>query len=66
MSPDTKAALFKEKLYALHVENPKYLIPQAQYYNMIAELKLASTETYSKRRRDYYLLSKYEITMCGD
>ena len=59
-------AFFKEKLFAMYDECKKYLIPKTKYYTMVSDLKMASDDTHTKARQNYYLLSKFEILLCGD
>ena len=66
MLPEEREACFKEKLFAMYDECKKYLIPKTKYYMMMSDLKMASEDPHKKVRQNYYLLSKYEILLCGD
>src|ERR1700729_3980893 len=66
MLPEERKAIFREKLFAMYEECQKYLIPKMKYYTMMSDLKTASEDTRTKVRRDYYLLSKFDILLCGD
>ena len=66
MLPEERKVFFKEKLLAMYDECKKYLIPKTKYYTMVSDLKMASEDTHTKARQNYYLLSKFEILLCGD
>src|ERR1700733_14542578 len=58
---------FKEKLLQLHTgENKFVLIPKEEYFTLVDEVKEAKkvTET-SKTWRQYYILKRYQILLCG-
>ena len=50
----------------MYDECKKYLIPKTKYYMMMSDLKIASEDPHKKVRQNYYLLSKFEIVLCGD
>lgn len=66
MLPEEKEAFFTEKLFAMYEGCQKYLIPKSKYCTMISDLKMTSEDAHSKTRRNYYLLAKFEILLCGD
>ena len=57
---------FKKKQFAMYDECQNYLIPKTKYYIMVIDLKIASDDPHKHVRQNYYLLSKYEILLCGD
>ena len=61
-------AQFKEKLVQLHTgENKSVLIPKDEYFTLVDEVKEAEKVTgTSKTWRQYYILKRYQILMCGD
>ena len=50
----------------MYDECENYLIPKTKYYIMVSDLKIASDDPHKHVRQNYYLLSKYEILLCGD
>ena len=57
---------FRSELYKKYEECKKILIPKEQYFKMIEDIIETALTTSSKSRREYYLLSNYEILRCGD
>jgi hypothetical protein len=59
---------FKERLVHLHTGDKKsVLIPKDEYFTLVDEVKEAEKETgTSKTWRQYYLLKRYQILICGD
>ncbi|KAK3878430.1 hypothetical protein Pcinc_017014 [Petrolisthes cinctipes] len=44
----------------------KYLIPKTQYYDIIDSIKSAAAGINKKSRNDYYLMSRYDVLLCGN
>ena len=57
---------FVTELYRRYEKSQKYLIPKKKYLQMIKDIRTQSETKKTKSRRDYYLLSKYELLQCGD
>src|ERR1043165_6264249 len=59
---------FKLKLVQLHVGNKKsVLLNKDDYFNLIEEVKVASSVTASSKTwRQYYILKRYQVLLCGD
>ena len=50
----------------MYDECKKYLTPKTKYYMMMSDLNMASEDPHKKVRKNYYMLSKFEILLCGD
>jgi hypothetical protein len=61
-------AQFKEKLLQFHMSEKKsVLISKDEYFALVEELKEAAKVTgTSKTWRQYYILKRYQILLCGD
>ena len=59
---------FKLKLVQLHVGDKKFvLLNKDEYFNLIEEVKVASSVTASSKTwRQYYILKRYHVLLCGD
>ena len=57
MAQDNYEVQFKEELYKRFQICQNHLIPKVDYFITIEQLKLATTDAYSKLRHIYYILS---------
>ena len=57
---------FTQMLMEKFQQNNKFLMPRSSYENTLDELKSASLVVGKKNRREYHLLTRYEILQCGD
>lgn len=58
---------FKQKIAQLHASEKKsVLISKDDYFDLVDEVKEAANVTGSKTWRQYYLLKRYQILLCGD
>ena len=66
MLPATLEDEFKAKLFEKYAKCQKYLIPKVEYYRIIESLKMTNQQSSSKTRHEYYLMTKFEVLVCGD
>ncbi|MPC83807.1 hypothetical protein E2C01_078525 [Portunus trituberculatus] len=66
MSVTSAEEKFTRELFKRYEVNEKYLIPKTQYYDIIDSIKSAAPGVDKKSRNDYYLMSRYDVLLCGD
>ena len=66
MSFSSAEEKFTRELFKRYKVNRKYPIPKTQYYDIIDSIKSAAAGVNKKSRNDYYLLSRYDVLLCGD
>ena len=66
MSVTSAEEKFTRELFKRYEVNKKYLIPKTRYYDIIDSSKSAAAGVNKKSRNDYYLMSRYDVLLCGD
>ncbi|KAK4307308.1 hypothetical protein Pmani_020912 [Petrolisthes manimaculis] len=66
MSVTSAEEMFTRELFKRYEVNKKYLIPKTQYYDIIDSIKSAAAGANKRSRNDYYLMSRYDVLLCGD